>query len=107
LVRRLGVTRDPQADQEEEALARHRTAVAALSRLEELVDLEAAPPTVAVRLRADLSATTAADYRRLRRELLAVEAAELLRLSETGQISEPVRRRLQRGLDLEEAALDD
>ncbi|MDX6205506.1 MAG: monovalent cation/hydrogen antiporter, partial [Frankiales bacterium] len=107
LVRRLGVTRDPQADQEEEALARHRTAVAALSRLEELVDLEAAPPTVAVRLRADLSASTAADYRRLRRELLAVEAAELLRLSETGQISEPVRRRLQRGLDLEEAALDD
>jgi CPA1 family monovalent cation:H+ antiporter len=107
LVRRLGVTRDPQADQEEEALARHRTAVAALSRLEELVDLEAAPPTVAVRLRADLSASTTADYRRLRRELLAVEAAELLRLSETGQISEPVRRRLQRGLDLEEAALDD
>jgi hypothetical protein len=118
----LGVTRDPQADKDEEALARHRTAVAALTRLEDLIDLEAAPTTVADRLRSglehrvsrtspgrdeDTTPSTSADYRRLRRDLLAVEAAELLRLSEVGQISEPVRRRMQRRLDLEEAGLGD
>jgi CPA1 family monovalent cation:H+ antiporter len=120
LVRRLGVSRDPQADRDEEALARHSIAVAALTRLENLIDLEAAPTTVADRLRAgleqrvsltspdrdeDTTASTSADYRRLRRDLLAVETAELLRLSEAGQISEPVRRRMQRRLDLEEAGL--
>jgi NhaP-type Na+/H+ or K+/H+ antiporter len=119
-VRRLGVTRDPQSDRDEEALARHRTALAALNRLEDLLDLEAAPPTVAGRLRAglehrvsltspdrdeDATPGTSADYRRLRRDLLAVEAAELTRLSETGQISEVIRRRMQRRLDLEEAGL--
>lgn len=122
LVRRLGVTRDPDVDADEEAHARHRIAVAALTRLEELVDLEAAPPVVAARLRAGLEnrvsltaphrdaqvkPSTAGDYRRLRLDLLAVEGAELLRLGEQGEISEPVRRRLQRRLDLEEAGLGD
>lgn len=121
-VRRLGVSRDPQTDRDEEALARHQTAVVALTRLEDLVDLEAASTTVAGRLRAglehrvsltspgrdeDTTPSTSADYRRLRRDLLAVEAAELRRLSESGQISEPVRRRMQRRLDLEEAGLGD
>jgi CPA1 family monovalent cation:H+ antiporter len=46
-------------------------------------------------------------YRDLRRDLLATETAELVRLRDAGLISEDVRRRVQRAVDLEEAALTD
>jgi hypothetical protein len=43
--------------------------------------------------------------RELRSELIAAEHAELSRLYDTGTISAAIRRRLQRGLDLETARL--
>ena len=110
-------------------------AVAARARLQELLDVEAAPPAVADRLVSALDArvsrtqlrldpppppdgsptgataaarpSTGRLYRELRRELLAAETAELVRLRDTGVISEDVRRRVQRAVDLEDAALAD
>jgi monovalent cation/hydrogen antiporter len=49
--------------------------------------------------------STVALYRKLRRGLLAVERDELHRLFEVGKISDAIRRRIQRTLDLEEAGL--
>jgi len=123
LVRRLGVVADAAAEEQEEALARHRTAQAALARLEELLDLEAVPEHVAGRLRGGLiervdrtrvrleepdrrGASTGAAFARLRRELLQTETAELSRLRAAGLIGEGVRRAVQRQLDLEDTALD-
>ena len=137
LVRRLGVTDDPARAEREEAVARHAVAAAARARLAELLDLGAAPRAVADRLlraleqqversrvrldrlrpaedgpprlpAADVDQASAGRvYRELRRDLLAVETAELVRLRDSGAISEDVRRRVQRALDLEEAGLAD
>ena len=111
----------------EEAFARHAVAVAERSRLQELLELEAAPPAVSERLLRALDAQVArtqqaahpapdppapastaeagAVYRELRRDLLATGTAELVRLRDAGLISEDVRRRVQRAVDLEEASL--
>jgi CPA1 family monovalent cation:H+ antiporter len=135
LARWLGVRDDPARAVREEAVARHSAAVAARARLQELLDVEAAPPAVADRLVSALDArvsrtqlrldpppppdgsptgataaarpSTGRLYRELRRELLAAETAELARLRDTGVISEDVRRRVQRAVDLEDAALAD
>jgi len=45
-------------------------------------------------------------YQRFRRELLGAERAELLRLRSEGRISDEVRRRVERDLDLEDARLE-
>jgi CPA1 family monovalent cation:H+ antiporter len=45
-------------------------------------------------------------YRRFRRELLGAERAALLQLRSEGHISDGVRRRVERDLDLEETRLD-
>jgi len=45
-------------------------------------------------------------YKRLRREVLSAERMELLRLRDEGRISDRVRRRIERDLDLEEAHED-
>lgn len=45
--------------------------------------------------------------RQLRRDLIVVETAALQRLYDDHTISDTTRRRLQRGLDLEEARLAD
>ena len=45
-------------------------------------------------------------YQRFRRELLGAERAALLRLRSEGRISDEVRRRVERDLDLEEARLE-
>ncbi len=107
LVRRLGVTDDPAGHVRDEALARNAAAGAALRRLDELVDLEAASEVVAAPLRNELrdelartqSALHATDmqspdpvtdqdehasYRAVRRDLLSAEAAELRRLRAQG-----------------------
>ncbi|HEY3630054.1 MAG TPA: Na+/H+ antiporter [Jatrophihabitantaceae bacterium] len=122
LVRRLGVTDDLTERARHEAVARHAATRAALARLDELVDLEAAPEVVAARLRSELQqqldrtrsaqngatpdATLAeATYRAIRRDLLAAEAAELLRLRAQGVISEAARRKVQRSLDIRETGL--
>ena len=130
LVRRLGVTDDPAGRVRDEALARHAAAGAALRRLDELVDLEAASEVVAAPLRSELQDELArtqsaldatepqssdpatdqdqhASYRAVRRDLLAAEAAELQRLRDQGLISEIARRRVQRYLDIREAGLAD
>jgi CPA1 family monovalent cation:H+ antiporter len=51
--------------------------------------------------------STAEVYRQLRRDLLAVEGAELNRLYEASDITNAIRRRSQRMLDLEHAGLGD
>ena len=127
LVRRLGVTEDRTRAREEEAVARHAVATAALGRLDELLDLDAAPPAVLERLRQGLEARvgrtreqldlgpvaipaeprTGPTYRRLRLDLLAVETARLLSLRDEGRISEDTRRKVQRSLDHEEAGLSE
>ena len=130
LVRGLGVTDDPAGHLRDEALARNAAVGAALRRLDELVDLEAASEIVAAPLRNELqdelartqSALDAIDpqspdpvgdqsqqasYRAVRRDLLAAEAAELRRLRAQGLISEIARRRVQRYLDIREAGLAD
>jgi CPA1 family monovalent cation:H+ antiporter len=109
LVSRLGVTDDPGRQAQEEALARQVTATAALARLDELADVEAAPAVVLERLRRDLEqrGRPGSGYPSLARDLLAVETAHLSRLRDEGRISEAVRRRVQRSIDLEEAGLRD
>jgi Na+/H+ antiporter len=123
LVRFAGLVVPISATQREYALARLRTAQAALARLEELEDVEAAPQVVLERLRVGLQDriergelrvngdahkvdTVLADYRRLRRDLIAAETHELHRLHETGEISESTQRDVQRLLDLEDTSLD-
>jgi monovalent cation/hydrogen antiporter len=134
LVRHLGVVENPSNRAREEALARHAAARAAMTRLEELCDLEAAPEVVTARLRQELQprldrAQAALDatrdqppavekpasrlkdgdftYRAVRRDLLAAEATELFRLRDAGLIGEAVRRRIQRLLDIQEAELSE
>jgi CPA1 family monovalent cation:H+ antiporter len=105
----------------EETIARLRLAEAGLARLDELAEDGAAPDEVIDRLRTGLQARigaaqtrldegadatgTALTERELRGDLVAAETAELSRLYETGTISAPTRRRLQRSLDLEIARL--
>lgn len=121
LTRRLGVLDDPNAEVAQVARARHAMAAAALGALEDLVDDVDVPQSVVDRVRHDLQeradryrqrlagadgyTPTGDSYRWLRRRLLRVEAAELLRLRDAGEISDEVRRRLQRQLDLEDAGL--
>jgi monovalent cation/hydrogen antiporter len=128
------VTDDPARVEREEALARHAAATAARGRLEELRAAQEVPAAAADRLLHSLDQRvertrrrldqipdpasseppprtpgdgSGAGYRRLRRDLLSVETAELMRLRNAGTISEDVRRRVQRSLDIEEAGLDD
>ena len=128
VVRRSGMALEPAHTVREEAEARSRLARAGLERLEELAELEVVPEVVLDRLRRGLTArlddardrlaerdgsdggaTESADrvYRQLRRDLIAVESVELQRLYDDHAISDTTRRRLQRGLDLEEARLAD
>ena len=126
MVRRLGVSDDPATRIRDDARARYGAARAALTRLDELLDVEAIPRIIATRLRAELEqqiastehlANGAADalaadavdqdvtYRAVRRDLLAAQTAELLRLRADGAISETARRKVQRELDLWETGL--
>lgn len=135
VVRRLGVTEDPASRRRQEAQARHAAAQAAKARLDELLDLEAAPEVVIAQLREELrhrlhrtraaleatggdqpapddsrtapSLETELSYRAVRRDLLAAEAAELFKLRDAGTITEAVRRRIQRTLDIRESELDE
>ncbi len=134
VVRRLGVAESPARRRREQAQARHEAARAAIKRLDELRDLEAVPEVVSAQLgdelRHRLSRTQAeldlvkgrhdasaeslpvphprvdVAYRAVRRDLLAAEAAQLLRLRESGVITESVRRHVQRSLDIQESELD-
>jgi monovalent cation/hydrogen antiporter len=123
LVRRLEIRGD-DAEEQEELRARLRAAEAALDRLEELADedwvrddtLERTRNLYDYRRRRFAARTDGSDedgayeersanYKRLLRELLAAERDELLALRNEGQISDDVRRRVERDLDLEESRL--
>jgi Na+/H+ antiporter len=122
LVRRAGVAVTPTDLRQEDITTRLHLADASLGQLERLADLDAAPAVVIDQVRRNLEArrerakngldgggsgedATAAAYRSVRRDLLAAESAELNRLYAAGAISDVTRRRLQRELDLEDAAL--
>lgn len=122
LARFAGIAR-PAAAEHEETIARLRMAEAGLARLDELADTDAASDAVVDRLRASLNTRIGhtrarmdgdeppepdlMTEREVRRDLIDAEHAELARLYDDGTISEPVRRQLQRGLDLEAARLSD
>jgi monovalent cation/hydrogen antiporter len=129
LIRRLGLAGDEGEEEREETEARLRAAEAALARLGELADEGWVREDTTARMR-DLYeyrhrrfATRHSEqpesgeegdgyeertlaYQRLRRELLGAERAALLRLRSEGRISDAVRRRVERDLDLEDARLE-
>ena len=133
LVDHLGVIEEPSRRTHDELVARDVAAQAALARLDELLDVQAVPQIVAIRLRGELEQRALRDqqrlaayeasaetadatawrrsddeaYRALRRDLLAAESIELRRLRDNGQISEATRRTVQRSLDIQETALDE
>ena len=123
VVRRSGIALEPEYTARQEAAAQGSLARAALDRLEQLAELEAAPEVVVEQLRRGLQARVdhagaqlddAADagdslvsaYRDLRQALIDAESAELTRLYEARRITDGTRRRLQRALDLEESGLN-
>jgi CPA1 family monovalent cation:H+ antiporter len=118
LVRRSGVALPPEHARTEEARARYAMVSAALARLDEIENLQAAPEVVVTQARLVMQARAEHPedesemalgplLRDLRRDLIKVESAELTRLYERGEIGESTRRQLQRRLDLEEASLGD
>jgi Na+/H+ antiporter len=127
LIRRLGVE-DEGEEEREETEARLRTAEAALEKIGQLEDEEWVHEDTAERMRelyeyrrrrfaarSDGHSETGEEdgyeersvaYQRFRQELLGAERETLLRLRNEGRISEGVRRRIERDLDLEEARLE-
>jgi monovalent cation/hydrogen antiporter len=129
LIRSLGLAEAEGKEEREETEARLRAAEAALARLDELADEARVREDTTTRMRdlyeyhrrrfaARHSEQTESGeeddgyeerslaYQRFRRELLGAERAELLRLRSEGRISDEVRRRVERDLDLEEARLE-
>ncbi|HEX4702005.1 MAG TPA: Na+/H+ antiporter [Pseudonocardiaceae bacterium] len=131
LVRRAGIAIAPADIRHEQTMAQLCLARAGLDHLEQVAELALASDVVLDQLRRQLTARidrieadraaeaadpTAADprgapdgsgYRALRRDLLSVQRAELDRLFDAGTISDGTRRRVLRGLDLEDAGLGD
>ncbi len=127
LVRRLGLEIDVEEEREENE-ARLRAAEAALDRIEELESEEWVRQDTAERLRElydyrrrrfaarydgrfengeeDDYEERSLAYQHLRRELLSAERAVLLQLRDEGRISDKVRGRVERDLDLEDARLE-
>jgi CPA1 family monovalent cation:H+ antiporter len=122
LARFAGISRTADA-RHEEIIGRLRLDEAALARLEELADDQAAPDAVIDRVRASLESRIGQTRERidenrvaerdgltereLRRELVSAEQAELARLYDSGTITAATRQRLQHNLDLEATRLSD
>jgi monovalent cation/hydrogen antiporter len=128
LIRSLGLAEAEGKEEREETEARLRTADAALEKIGELEDEEWVYEDTAERMRElyeyrrrrfaarhddqletgeeDGYEERSAAYQRFRQELLGAERRALLRLRDEGRISEGVRRRVERDLDLEEARLE-
>jgi NhaP-type Na+/H+ or K+/H+ antiporter len=123
LVRRAGVAISSDDARQEQAATRLLLARTGLAHLDGLTQAEVVPEVVIDQLRASWKARidriqahkspeateppSALAYRQLRRHLIAVENAELNRLYESGMVTDATRRRIQRLLDLEHAALTD
>ena len=129
LVRRLGLAGAEGEEVREETEARLRAAEAALARLEELADEGWVREDTTARMRevyeyrrqrfsarygeraeseegGDGYEERSLAYQRFRRELLRAEREALLRLRSEGRISDEVRRRVERDLDLDDARLE-
>jgi CPA1 family monovalent cation:H+ antiporter len=123
LVIRLLHIGDGDQSEHEEAQARIRAAEAALERLDELAQEDWVREDTAERMRgtydfrrrrfaarlegdADGIESRSADYQRLRVALLDAERDALLALRREGAISDEVRHRIERDLDLEHSRLD-
>jgi monovalent cation/hydrogen antiporter len=121
LIERLGVT-DDGSEEREEVMARMRLAEAALARVEELNGEDWARPDTLERVRGmydyrrrrfaarehgdgDHFEERTGAYQRVMHELLDAQREELIALRNRGDISDEVRRRVERELDLEESRL--
>jgi Na+/H+ antiporter len=121
LIRMLGVE-DDGSEEREEVAARIRVAEAALARLDELTDVDWVRSETLDRVRGmydyrrrRFSAREDGDgdgyeertgaYQRLMSEVFNAQREELLGLRNRGEISDEVRRRVERELDLEESRL--
>ena len=122
LIRALHVE-DDDSEEREEAIARKRAAMAALERLEELIDEDWVREDTAERMRGlynfritrfgerlghgDGSVEEQSQaYQRLRRELLRAEEDAVVALRRHDEISDEVLRRVLRDLALEDVRLD-
>jgi monovalent cation/hydrogen antiporter len=121
LIERLGVT-DDGSEEREEMAARVRLAEAALARVEELTEEEWARPDTLERVRGmydyrrrrfaaredgdgDQYEERTGAYQRVMQELFDAQREELIGMRNRGDISDEVRRRVERELDLEESRL--
>jgi monovalent cation/hydrogen antiporter len=121
LIERLGIT-DDGSEEREEVMARVRLAEAALARIEELTEEDWARPDTLERVRGQydyrrrrFAAREDGDgdhfeertgaYQRVMHELFDAQREELIGLRNRGDISDEVRRRVERELDLEESRL--
>lgn len=123
VVRWAGIAMGAEDIRQEQAATRLRMAQAGLAHLDDLSVSEDTPESVIDQLRGSWRAridrieaddapepaepSSALAYQRLRKHLIAVEAAELNRLYGNGTVTDATRRRIQRQLDLEHAALSD
>jgi Na+/H+ antiporter len=121
LIERLGVT-DDGSEEREEVAARVRLAEAALARIEELTEADWARPDTLERVRGqydyrrrrfaaredgdgDTYEERTSAYQRVMHELFDAQREELIGMRNRGDISDEVRRRVERELDLEESRL--
>jgi Na+/H+ antiporter len=121
LIERLGVT-DDGSEEREEVAARVRLAEAALARIEELTGEDWARPDTLERVRGqydyrrrrfaaredgdgDRYEERTGAYQRVMYELFDAQREELIGMRNRGDISDEVRRRVERELDLEESRL--
>jgi monovalent cation/hydrogen antiporter len=121
LIAKLGVA-DDGTEEREEVMARVRLAEAALARIEELTDQDWARPDTLERVRGmydyrrrrfaaredgdgDHYEERTGAYQRVMYELFDAQREELIGLRNRGDISDEVRRRVERELDLEESRL--
>jgi Na+/H+ antiporter len=121
LIERLGV-RDDGSEEREEVAARVRLAEAAIGRVEELTEEDWVRPETVDRVRgmydyrrrrfsaredgdADRYEERTGAYQRLMYELFDAQREELIGMRNRGEISDEVRRRVERELDLEESRL--
>jgi Na+/H+ antiporter len=122
LIRVLGIE-DDGAEEREEVAARVRVAEAAMARVDELVAEEWVRDETADRVRAlldyrrrrfvavfdgdgDEYEERTSQYIRLMYEVFDAQREELISLRNSGDISDEVRRRMERELDLEESRLN-
>lgn len=124
VIKALGAYEDPLAESEREAEGRLRAAHAALARLDALLDADWVQPETRQRMydayefriarftaRLDASddggiEAQSIGYQRLRREVIEAEREEVIRLRNTGVITDTIMRRIERDLDLEDARLE-